>query len=239
MSKSINVLNDKELIGINDIEKIILLADDVLNALLRSFWDYSESGEDFFDKVYNEHNPTENETAFREALGAERFKSREHEELLGDIIRDEKYELDDVHKLTADELLGMLAPVLQKAVGIMRHGTSYGNTQYAADESISDDYLKRAFVMRVRDRMILLSAQRMQEKETRLFLLTWGADACHDMDEWVGVFDSIPDLYKAYEAALSKASINQRGERLMIFEFEGNTGYKEVKSKDLWGVLCD
>lgn len=235
MGKNVSMMNDKELIGIGDIEKIILLADDVLVALLRSFWDYSESGEDVFNRVYNEHDPAKDANAFHEAFLAERFKNREHEELLGDILRDEKYDFDDVHELTADELMEMLAPILQKAVGIMRHGTSQGDTQYAADESISDDYLKRAFAMRVRDRMILLSAQRLQEKEKRLYLLTWGDDSCHDMYEWVGVFDNVPDLHRAYEAALSQSLISQRCERLMIYEFEGNTSYKEVKPKDLWG----
>lgn len=79
-------------------------------------------------------------------------------------------------------------------------------------------------------------AQCLQEKEKRLYLLTQGDDSCHDMDEWVGVFDNTSDLRKAYESTLSKGSNNQRCERLMIFEFENQPPHSRDFSRELGDI---
>ena len=69
-----------------------------------------------------------------------------------------------------------------------------------------------------------------------------GVESCHDGDEWIGVFNDILKLKRAYERVqndLKKDGSAMWG-KIMIYEFEINKqNYKRVFPKELWGCGDD
>lgn len=226
---------EKERIGIDRIEDMILLGDDVLRTLHMNYSSYTDSGDDIFDLYYEDYKNHDRE-ALHEVISAERQKNTEHEHLLSELFRNIDYELTDILNLSSDEIIERyIYPIIDKAVSIFRKGTSFGDTKFIADDSVSDEYLKELFAMRVRDRMIVSACQRF---EKTYYFLTWSTPCCHDMDEWIGIYDNINKLHVAYDKEMAKEDSEYRPEYLMIFEFkEGEPYYKPVKPEELWGVI--
>lgn len=80
-----------------------------------------------------------------------------------------------------------------------------------------------------------------QRKEKEYYLLLIGSDACHDADEWLGIYEDIEELQGAYEYVLQETKV-ETGSRLMIYRFiKGKTAisqkYMEVAPYDLWHSL--
>ena len=149
----------REAIGINDIEKLILLTDDVVKALQMSYGFYDELGIPIFEKY--EYLEDEKNINVSKVIDSQRCADSM---LLQKMIHDKELKLDDVLKYSAEELLeGKLKILITKAVGIFRNGTGIGcnDTNYYADDTVSDKYLAILFAMRVRDMMIIHACQRL------------------------------------------------------------------------------
>lgn len=132
-------------VGINDIENIILLADDVLKQIQYNFNFYDEEGYPIYRKCSD-------------------ISDSKEQLILTNIIRSKDYTLDDAINYSAEELIVKLQPIRRKILGTFRNGaeqdTVTNDTNFYADETVSDEYLLTIFAMRLRDRMILMAAQR-------------------------------------------------------------------------------
>ena len=226
---------EKEKIGMDRIEDMILLGDDVLRALHMNYSSYTDSGDDIFDLYYEEYKDR-GEAVFHEVMWAEREKNIEHEHLLQELFRRDDYELTDVLNLSSSDIIERyIYPIIDKALNIFRKGTNFGDTEFIADDSVTDEYLKDLFAMRVRDRMIVSACQRFDKI---YYFLTWSTPCCHDMDEWIGIYSNLTTLREAYDAEMSNEESIYRPEILSIYEFKkGETGYREVKPEELWGEM--
>lgn len=152
---------NKEKIGIDRIEDMILLADDIVKALQMRYADYTDEGDENFFLCYQKCGDMEDREAFHRIVSEEKATNREHEYLLMDLFHDDSYDLTDVLELTAAELIEKhLSPILSKALCLFLKGTDF-DTGYVADETVSDDYLRKLFAIRVRDMMIIHACQRL------------------------------------------------------------------------------
>jgi hypothetical protein len=223
----------REAIGIMDIEKLILLGDDVVKALQMSYDLYDETGVPIFEKY--EYREKDKNIKVSQIIDEQRCETSI---LLHSMIRDRELKLDDVLIYTAEELLeGKLKVLITKAVGIFRNGTDMGSndTNYYADDTVSDEFLASLFAMRVRDMMIVHACQRLEKFN---YFLVLAVEQCHDGDEWYGIYDDIFELKKAYEGIQEDLKRESwiTSENLMIYQFEVNKhNYKRVFPKELWG----
>lgn len=201
-----------EKIKIDDLEKLIRLADDVLCQLLCNFDIYDEAGMSYYRKcqeVYGDNKGYEEAIKLiREQKNAKEFEEFYH--FLVFILK-EKVDLNAALADTAEELLERLRPLKNRIIGIFRHGSEQDSvtneTEYCVDESISDEYLHNLFAMRVRDRRILLAAQRFPEK---YYLLLRGFPTIPDGDELLGIYNDLSILKKAYDKALEELEQEKR-----------------------------
>ena len=143
----------KELIGINDIEKLILLGDEVLDEVTfsNSFYDY---------KGYPVYHIG---VSIEEQRNLNRMQMENEEQNLRvyKIIRNKNYSLADARGYRAEELLTLVDSFKTKIIGIFRGGANLmGNTPYCVDDTVTDEYLLELFAMRLRDRMIIFSLNR-------------------------------------------------------------------------------
>lgn len=139
-------INKLEAVRINEIEKLILLADDVLKQLCYNGHDYNKKGEPI------------------NINGSSKLCNEELNTMIYKIIKSKEYFLEDALAYKADTLLVKLEPISSKVIGIFRYDTIqdtvHNDTNYFAHETICDDYLMELFDMRVRDRMIVMAANR-------------------------------------------------------------------------------
>ncbi len=149
---------------------------------------------------------------------------------------------DECDNESADKIKEKISHLNTHILRLFRKGAKY-DTDYCADDSVDDTYLLNLFAMRVRDRKIVFDAQRIHNTS---YLLLWGYNACHDGDEWVGIYTSSSELRKAYLNERKKAMEEPDCffGHLMIMEFDSaetwNNGcmkYHEVMPSEIWG--CD
>lgn len=188
-------------IGIEDIEEMILLGDDVVKQVC-------------FNHIFYDIDD-----------GLRKY------------VKQSDYSLADALDLSAEDLLEeVLKPYIPKALEIFRNGaiqdTVLNETNFCADDDVSEEYLEKLFAMRIRDLMIVHGSQRGTQV---YYFLLWSAYCCHDMDEWIGIYTKISDLRRAYEQAQKEGNIEPNAE-LMIYQFDDNSAAcRRVYPKDLWG----
>ena len=236
--------NEIEKVGINDIAKLIRLADDVIRQKECNIYLYDKNGESIYRQIENKDGDFEN------LLASEGDENHQKEcdairRLMWNIIREEK----TFHEVYYDDLSSIrekVEPFKNRIIGIFRNGaeqdTVSNETNFCADTSVSDGYLMELFVMRLRDRRIVLAAQRFPKT---YFLLLRGYPSVHDGDEYVGIYMDISKLRKAYEVELEKLNKEKEeyrcGLTLQIYEFnEADYEKKEIQGKivtpkELWG----
>ena len=143
-----------EIIGINDIEKLILLADEVLDQVVLYIFKYDDNGY----PIKSGQSKEERQKAID--LVMEQMKNRELSELVYRIIRDKNYSLTDALDYTAEDLLKLVDSIKKRIIGIFRNAYLSFDTNYSIDNTVTDEYLLQLFAMRLRDRMIVFSSQR-------------------------------------------------------------------------------
>lgn len=221
-----------EKVGINDIEKLIRLADDVVRQMERNLCTYDEYGLSFQneEQELNEHHQKECEEIKR---------------LVREIIREEQ-PFTEVYYGKVSPIRARVEPHKNRIIGIFRNGalqdTVTNETNYCADDSVSDEYLMELFVMRLRDRRIVSAAQRFPKS---YFLLVKGYACCPDGDEYVGVYTNISKLREVYEVQTEMLNSESEkreyggGRALTIFEFVDLECFRKshwniVKPEELW-----
>lgn len=212
------MIQDCKEINMDDIEEMILLADDVVKQI-------------FFNYRFYDTNGSERE--LEEVILDTR--NNEDKSLLH-ILKRSNVCLQDALNVSADSLrCGLLKPYLKKALGIFHNGTIqdtvFNDTNFRASDSISNEYLLNLFAMRVRDFMIIYAVQRVEKD---YYLLLWGHEACHDMDQWIGIYHRVSDLKSAYKEAWREEK-QEPSANLMIYRFtERKYGFIPVQPQELW-----
>ena len=145
-----------EIIGINDIEKLILLGDEVLDQVVFYIFRYDDNGYPICIK----YGKSKEERQKAIDLVMEQMKNRELSELVYRIIRDKNYSLTDSLDYTAEYLLKLVDSIKKRIIGIFRNAYLSFDTNYSVDNTVTDEYLLQLFAMRLRDRMIVFSSQR-------------------------------------------------------------------------------
>jgi len=143
-----------EKINIQQIEKLILLADDILNTLRYSCYAFDENGIMLWNK-------DKSNDEILEIVKNNVEKNVEINTLISHILRS-KYDLSDARYITTMEIYKKIDALETRILGMFRNGT-HSDTEYYVDNSISDEYLLELFCMRVRDRMIVFAAQRIHD----------------------------------------------------------------------------
>lgn len=134
-----------EKIGINDIEKMIELADDVLHQLMfnLSFYNLNTGKESLTNDVQNIE-----EDCYTKMLR----------------IIHEKKSLNEIRYEKAQDNIKRIKELHQCALGIFRNGsiqdTVCNDTNYYVDETVSDEYLLELLGVRIKDRRMMLASQR-------------------------------------------------------------------------------
>lgn len=236
-----------EKVGIYDVEKLIRLADDVVRQVECNIYLYDRNGMSIYRQV------EEIKGSFEEALALERGERHREEcdeimRLIRQMIREE-HSFNKVYYDEISDLRENIEPLKSRIIGIFRNGaeqdTVTNETNYCADETVSDEYLMNLFTMRIRDRRIIMAAQRFPK---RYFLLLRGYPSIHDGDEYVGIYMDIGKLRKAYETEQEK--LNKEKEEypcdltLQIYEFDeekyetSEFQGKLVTPEEIWGTGC-
>ena len=229
-----------EKIGINDIEKLIRLADDVVLQMEGNAYLYDEEGVAFYERT-NDYEVAD--SMMREPIHVK--KCDKIHRLMYQIIREEK-SFDEVYDEPITHLKEQMEPYRERIIGLFRNGTLQdtvtNETSFVADESVTDDYLMELFVMRIRDRRIIMAVQRFPNT---YYLLLRGYPCIHDGDEYVGIYDDIEKLRQAYEEE-SERMEKEKDEYpftlcLQIYMFKeeryGKSDFqgKLMKPEELWG----
>lgn len=136
-------------VKIEDIEKMILMSDKVLDeVMMGSISSYDENGAPLPSEKIKEQG----EKDYR--YGTDRLVLK--------LVREEYEIFDDVLMITASDLEKELGHLKKRILGILEEWYRF---YYYADPSVPDDWLFTMFLMRVRDRMIVIAAQRMHDED--------------------------------------------------------------------------
>ena len=230
-------------IKIDDIENMIRLGDDVLRQMEFNSEFYDENGVSFVEKA--EAEGVKANSILRQIREESHYKNAlETQRIMFEVIREEKT-FQDVYYDSLDDILEAIEPLKKQILGIFRNGaeqnTVTNETNFCADESVSDEYLLKLFAMRIRERRITIAVQRMPEV---YFLLLRGHPCCHDGDEFIGIYKNIRKLKNAYETEKQKMKDNPEEYpsylELQIYEFDeeeyenGGCPGKLVTRKQIW-----
>ena len=230
-----------EKIGINDIEKLIRLADDVLRQMEVNAYLYNDEGVAFYEKV-DEQEPNYYElvdSMMQEPIHKE--KCDKFSRLMYQIMREEK-SFGEVYFEPITYLKDQMEPYKKRIIGLFRNGTMQdtvtNETSYVVDESVTDDYLMELFVMRIRDRRIIMAVQRFQNT---YYLLLRDYPCVEEADKYVGIYDDIRKLRQAYEAECEKL-VSEKDKypfvlSLQIYKFEEEADGKQVSQGRLIKII--
>lgn len=145
-------------VGVNDIEELILLGDEVLDIVMLKSFRYDDNGY----PLYIKYVKSKEEQEKLSYLKMQQIENKDINELVYDIIHNKNYCLEDVLDYSVDELLKRVDPIKNKIIGIFRNSYLILDTYYNVDNTITDEYLLALFAMRLRDRMIVCSYQRQK-----------------------------------------------------------------------------
>ena len=232
-----NTITPKKEITEADYEKMCHLAEDVMQELYMNFASYDEEGNDVFMKHRGENESGE-EADYLSAREEHRSMfENPNGELLYNLFR-RGDDIGDVRYYTLEDIRPWIEPIIPKALQMFRKGTNVcGETEYVAAPTVPDDYLIEAFAREVRNMMMIFAGQKLQRQGTCHHLLLLEDPACHDMDEWMGIYYDDENLKKAYEevtAQLEKdreEDKNYRSLQVAIWEFRPNDEDIESKRK--------
>lgn len=135
---------------------MLLLADSVLDQCLYDLYFYEDYGVFLYDKF---------ESIISEDGNIEHFISDQRKKdeaqgidmLLKRFIKRKDYDLTAALEIKSEEILILLLPLHKRIAGMFRN---LEDATVCPDISVNDEYLLKLFAMRVRDRMIVLGAQR-------------------------------------------------------------------------------
>lgn len=140
-------------VKIEDIERMILMSDKVLDEVMMgqiSFYD--ENGLPLTsEKIKEQH---------------EKDSGNGTGKLVWNIVHEEHDILDEVLATTASDLEKRLGHLKKRILGIFRSGVfdEWYRFYYYADDSVPDDWLFTMFLMRVRDRMIVMASHSLHDE---------------------------------------------------------------------------
>ena len=132
---------------------MILLGDKVLDEVMMNLFRYDSNGV----PVSGEKRCEQMEQDYADGILT----------LILSILKEEFDSFYDVLAITAEDLEKKVAHLKKRILGIFRTGVEeeWGRYVFYADGSVPDDWLFTLFLMRVRDRMIVMGAQRMHDKK--------------------------------------------------------------------------
>lgn len=146
-------MEERIAVKLEDIEQMILMADKVLDeVMMGDISKYDDNGVPLPDEKWIEQRKKD----YAEGTGL----------LLYKLVREKHDSFDKVLAITAADLEKRLGHLKKRILGIFRSGVleEWYRFYYYADESVPDEYLFTLFLMRVRDRMIVIGAERMHDE---------------------------------------------------------------------------
>lgn len=151
-----------EKLKINDIDKLIRLADDVLKQIGVITHEYDAEGICLWNKVDEVREDYCEQVRELKRDSFHRKRVYETKMLISEVLQSEKV-FSKIYDEPVEILMQKLDPIKPLILGLFRNGTKQNSvtneTNFYADEAISDEYLMKLFAMRVRDRRILIAVQ--------------------------------------------------------------------------------
>lgn len=238
-----NGIGEKVKITEANIEEMSRLAEDVMHQLYMNYYAYDAEGQDIFEKYYREEADFKKDIS--PLIRAEMAVLREDPNcgLLRKLFR-RGDNIGDVRYYTLEDIRPWIEPLIPKALHLFRKGTNdCGDTNFMAEESVPDEYLIAAFSREVRNMMMIFAGQKLQREDTPLYLLLVEHPACHDGDEWKGLYFDDENLRKAFESVSSELEENKKnGEDLSlqvgIWEFEPAREIDREADEDKFEGIC-
>ena len=146
-------MEERRAVKMTDIEQMILLGDKVLDEVMMSLCMYDGNGVPLPSEKYGEQLD-------KDSLDGT-------DKLIWNVLREEYECFDNVLALTADDLGKKLAPLKKRVLGMFRNGVleEWFRYTFYADDSVPDDWLFTLFLMRVRDRKIVMAQKKLSENK--------------------------------------------------------------------------
>lgn len=142
-------------VKIEDIEQMILMSDKVVDEVMLSVSHYDDNGA----PLHGEKMKEQSEKDYRDGT----------ELLVWKLVREEHDIFDEVLMITASDLEKRLGHLKKRILGIFRSGVleEWYRFYYYADDSVPDDWLFTMFLMRVRDRMIVMASHKLHDENKK------------------------------------------------------------------------
>lgn len=237
-------------LGLNDIEDLNFLAEEVLVGLRYEFYRYDDEGSDLYPPVDDEITRNEiGEKRLKALMDWEKKKENNHPLEFRNNTELQKITFSEAMELSYDVIKEKyLKDFLPKMRGIMRKDTML--VGFAAGDEISDEYLDNLMAHRYQENLKLWT-MRWRMGNSYYFLL-YGNTEFHDDDVYIGIYGSYAALARGYREALEKyKDYLPRGkhemryegsslppDHLIIYEYtehEGEMSFVMVTPEELWG----
>ena len=179
-----------------DIEKMLILAEDVADKLDMRYMFYDEEGREEVDNA------------------VQRFMKDPNAELFHKLYREHLSERDSSN-LTAEDIRKKIEPNVHKALGLFRNGTgTLGRCDYAAAKTVSDEYLLNLLACEVRDKMRIFDAQRFSDAcKIKGYLLV---EKCNENEKPICIKFFLADIREKYKEYLA----DEDSKELLVYCFE-------------------
>lgn len=187
-----------KVLGLNDIEDLNYLAEEVLMQLRFEGYRYDENGD---EKAFAKSENGSHKERTKEMI--EWIEMVEHNHPLSFRGNEELMKIPFTYALeiSFDEIKEKyLKDYLPMMRGIMRKDTML--IGYMAGEEISDDYLDNLMALRYKENLKLWTMQ--WGKDNEFFFLIYGNPEFHDDDEYIGIYRSSAALLVGYKEALEE-----------------------------------
>ena len=198
--KGVRNMRTKKL-GLNDIEELNYLAEEVLVRLRYEFYQYDDEGNDLYLLIGDETNKTQMREKRLKAMETwEKEKVHNNHPLeFRDNTELQKITFSEAMELSYDVIKEKyLKDFLPKMRGIMRKDTMC--IGFAAGDEISDEYLDNLLAHRYQENLKLWTMQ--WGMDNSFYFLLYGNTEFHDDDEYIGIYGSSAALLQGYREAL-------------------------------------
>ncbi len=240
-----NAMWSKKL-GLNDIEDLNFLAEEVLINLRFEGYRYDDDGNDLYPPLSDDEKRKERVKAMESWI--EKMENNHPLEFRGNREL-QKITFTEAIEMSFDEIKEKyLKNYLSMARGIMRKDTMYIGLM--ADEEVSDEYLDNLMAHRYKENLKLWTMQWGIDND--YYLLLYGNKEFHDDDKYVGIFGSRAALWKGYKEALEKYKDSLPGgkhkmkyenssfppDNLIIYDYRergDGMSFRMVTPEEIWG----
>lgn len=232
---------DSKKIGINDIEDLNYLAEEVVVGLRYDGFNFDEEGKNIYMERPSDEEALQKITEWYEKKNNP-LEFRTNEEL-------QKLTFSDALEISFDEIKEKyLKDYLPMMRGIMRKDSMM--IGLAVDDTVTDEYPDNLLALRYKENLKLWTMQWGNKEE--YYFLIYGNPEYHDNDEYIGIYASNSSLLQGYKKALkdykdflsggkydsARPGGNLPPNQLIIYDYKmGENGmvFEIIKPEEIWG----